>query len=135
MKGNIHMRKLFLILLLASSFALAQDTTSSTSSAKNDASATNSKGEVTLQGCLDRSRGDYVLMQTNPAVTYQLQGKGKTKLRNYVGQRVEVTGTKSTSMSTSSDAIAFGGSPAPITISVSSIKTLDAQCSSTPVTR
>ena len=36
-------------------------------------------------------------------MTYELQATGKIKLRRYLGQRVEVTGTESPSMSTSSD--------------------------------
>jgi hypothetical protein len=90
---------------------------------------TNPKGQVTLQGCVDRSRGDYILIQAHPGMTYEIHSTGKIKLRHYMGQQVEVTGTESASLSTSSDAIAFGGSPSPVTLSVKSIKTLAKQCS------
>ena len=45
-----------------------------------------------MQGCVSRFSGDYILMKQNPAMTYELQATGKTKLRQYLGQRVEVTG-------------------------------------------
>jgi hypothetical protein len=120
------MVRLAFFVILSTSFLLAQSDTSNTTSKENSDA---SKGTVTVQGCVDRSRGDYILVKQNPPVTYELQGTGKTKLRDYLGQRVEVTGTKATSQSTSSDAIAFGGSPAPVTIKVNSIKTLAKECS------
>jgi len=120
------MARLAFFLVLSTSFLVAQyDNSNTTSKDNSDAS----KGTVTVQGCVDRARGDYILVQQNPGMTYELQGAGKTKLRNYMGQRVEVTGTKTTSMSTSSDALATGGSPAPVTIKVTSIQTLAKECS------
>ena len=74
------MKKLGVALLLSGSFLLAQDTNS------GDASQRNSKvrkGEITVQGCVGRSSGDYVLTKQNPAMTYELQATGKTRLRNY----------------------------------------------------
>jgi len=121
------MARLAIFLMLCSSFLLAQT---------KDSQSTNSSsgsGTVTVTGCVDRSRGDYVLIQQNPANTYELQGTSKEKLRNYLGQRVQITGTKFASMSTSSDAMASGGSPSPITIRVTSIKTISKECTERPV--
>jgi hypothetical protein len=115
------MSKLIFALLLSSSFLLAQDN--------------NPKGQVTLQGCVSRSSGDYVLMKQNPDVTYELQASNKIKLSKYLGQRVEVVGKESPSMSTSSDTSARSGSPSPVTVTITSIKTLDKECSESPVSR
>src|SRR5271169_4681917 len=114
------MRKLWFTLLLSSSFFLAPGSSSSQDK--------DSKGEVTVQGCVSRSSGDYTLTQTDPVKTYELQATGKTKLGKYLGQQVEVTGTKSPSLSTSSDSMAKMGSPAPTTLTVTSIKTIAKQC-------
>jgi hypothetical protein len=81
-----------------------------------------------VQGCVGRSSGDYILMKQDPGMTYELQATGKTKLRQYLGQQVEVTGTESPSMSTSSDTSARAGSPSPVTLTVTSIKTIDKEC-------
>jgi hypothetical protein len=122
--GGISINKLFFALLFSSSFLLAQDNT-----AMSQDNSADSKGQVVLQGCVSRSSGDYTLMKQNPAETYELQATNKIKLKHYLGQRVEVTGTKSASMSTSSDAIARMGSPSSVTFTITSIKTLDKDCS------
>jgi hypothetical protein len=116
------MKKLFFALLLASSFLLAQDST-------GQGTSKTSKGQVTIQGCVSRSSGDYILMKEDPAVTYELQPSNKIKLSRYLGQRVEVVGTESPSMSTSSDTSARSGSPSPETLTITSIKTLAKECS------
>ena len=113
------MRKLLFAVLLSSSFLIAQDS----------APAKDSKGQVTVRGCVSRASGDYTLIKQNPAMTYELQGTHKIKLSHYVGQRVEVTGSTSPSLDTSSDAIARTGSPSPVTLTITSIKTLDKDCS------
>jgi len=119
------MRKLWIVLLLSGSFLLARD---SNSNSPCQHSSKASKGEVTVQGCVGRSSGDYILMKQDPGMTYELQATGKTKLRQYLGQQVEVTGTESPSMSTSSDTSARAGSPSPVTLTVTSIKTIDKEC-------
>jgi len=124
------MGKICFLLLLSSSFLLAQD---SNSSAMSQGNSKHSKGEVTVQGCVGRSSGDYILTKQNPGMTYELQGTGKIKLRQYLGQRVEVTGTQSPSMSTSSDAITKTGAPASTTLTISSIRTIAKECSVRPV--
>jgi hypothetical protein len=120
------MRNLWFVLLLSGSFLLAQDSSPSTTSQHKSKA---SKGEVTLQGCVGRSSGDYVLIKQDPAMTYELQATGKTKLRQYLGQRVEVTGKESPSMSTSSDSLTRTGSPSSVTITITSIKTIAKECS------
>jgi hypothetical protein len=74
-------------------------------------------------------------MKQNPAVTYELQATNKIKLSKYLGQRVEVVGKESPSMSTSSDNSARSGSPSPVTVTITSIKTLDKECSEASVSR
>jgi hypothetical protein len=118
------MRTILCVLLLSGSFLLAQDSNTK-----------DSHGQVTVQGCVSRSNGDYTLMKQDPAVTYELQATGKTKLRHYLGQRVEVTGKESPSMSTSSDSMARMGSAAPVTLTITSIRTLDKDCSVRDVNR
>ncbi|MGO9085563.1 MAG: hypothetical protein ACLQBK_10075 [Candidatus Sulfotelmatobacter sp.] len=87
------------------------------------------KDEVTVQGCVSRSSGDYILFRQDPGVTYELEASGKMRLRDYLGQRVEVTGPESPSLGTSSDAMTRTGSASPVTITVSSIRTIAKECS------
>jgi len=89
----------------------------------------NDSKQVTVQGCVAKASGDYVLQKQNPAMTYELQATGKIKLSHYLGQRVEITGTTSPSMSTSSDAIEKMGAPSPVTLTASSIRTISKECS------
>jgi hypothetical protein len=119
-------------LLLSGSFLLAQDGAPANTS-KVDSK--DSKGQVTLQGCVSRSNGDYILMKQDPGVSYELQATGKTRLRKYLGQRVEVTGSESPTLSSSSDAMNKVGSAAPVTLTVTSIRTLDKECSEHDVSR
>jgi hypothetical protein len=74
-------------------------------------------------------------MKQDPAVTYELQGTHKIRLRNYLGQRVEVTGNESATMASSSDAMNKVGSAAPVTLTITSIKTIDKECSARDVSR
>jgi hypothetical protein len=125
------MRKVWFVLLLFSgSFLLAQDSNSSTMSQDN---SKKSKGEVTVQGCVGRASGDYILTKQNPGMTYELQATGKIKLRQYLGQRVEVTGKESPSMSTSSDSLTKTGSASSVTLTITSIKTVAKACTAPSV--
>ena len=119
------MKTFLCALLLSGSFLLAQDSYPAGTSQQD---AKDSKGQVTVQGCVGRSSGDYVLTKQNPAMTYELQGTHKIRLRNYLGQRVEVTGSESPTMSTSSDAMNKTGSAASVTLTVTSIRTIDKEC-------
>jgi hypothetical protein len=119
------MRNLLFVLLLSGSFVLAQDNKPNKPSEQK---AKVSKGQVTVRGCLGTSSGDYVLVKENPATTYELQSTGKIKLRQYLGQLVEVTGKESPSLSTSSDVLTRSGSPSAVTLAITSIKTIRKQC-------
>jgi hypothetical protein len=125
-KRRISMKKMcFAIMLLSGSFLLAQDTYPASNTRQE---VTDSKGQVTVRGCVGRSSGDYVLIKQNPPMTYELQGSHKIRLSRYLGQRVEVTGNESPTMSSSSDAMNKTGSAAPTTVTVTSIRTLDKDC-------
>jgi hypothetical protein len=119
------MRKFLFVLLLSSSFLSAQD---NNSNAASEQKSKNAKGEVTVQGCVGRLSGDYVLTKQDPAITYELQATNKIRLRKYLGQRVEVTGSEAPTMSTSSDALTKMGSASPVTITITSIKTISKEC-------
>jgi len=84
------------------------------------------KGQVTVQGCVSRQSEDYILTQSDPGNSYVLHAADNIKLGQYLGQQVKVTGTKSPTMSDSSDA---GRSPSSVTLTVSSIKTVSKECS------
>jgi hypothetical protein len=118
------MRTILCTLLLSGSFLLAQN--SSSPNPKQDNSK-DSKGQVTVQGCVSRASGDYILMKQDPAVTYELQSTHKIKLSNYLGQHVEVTGSESPTMATSSDSMRRSASP--VTLTITSIRTIDKECS------
>jgi len=88
------------------------------------------KDQVTVRGCVSKLNTDYILTQPDQGNSYELQGSGKVKrLGPYLGQQVEVTGIQSPSMSTSSDFLARTGSASPVTITVTSIKTIAKRCS------
>jgi hypothetical protein len=125
------MKALLVVLLLSGTFLVAQDN----SGANSGSGKSKSNDDVTITGCVSRFNGDYVIMKTDPGVSYELQGSSKIRLKNYLGQRVEVTGTKSTTLSSSSDAMAKEGSAAPVTLTVRSIKTIDHTCSERDVGR
>ena len=119
------MRKLWYVLLLSSGILLAQN---NNPSATSQHKPRGSKGELTVQGCVGRFSGDYILTKQDPAITYELQTTGKIKLRQYLGQWVEVTGSEGPSMSTSSDALTKTGSASAVTLTITSIKTVAKEC-------
>jgi hypothetical protein len=114
--------------LLIASFVFAQSDQPVRSDQPSDNH--NQNGEVTVRGCVTMLNGDYALTKQDPGNTYQLQKSDNVKLRSYLGQRVEITGTKSTTMPTSEDAINRMGSASPVTIKVKSIKTISKECRS-----
>lgn len=88
------------------------------------------KGDITLQGCVSRAAGQYILMQADPATTYKLEsGKGDIKLDPHLGEQVEVTGWESPSLSTSSECLSMDGSSSSMMLMVTSIRTLEKRCS------
>jgi hypothetical protein len=82
-------------------------------------------GQVTVQGCVSRLSGDYVLTQSDPGNSYVLHSANGVKLGHYLGQQVKVTGTKSVTLNDASDA---GRSSSPTTITVNSISTVSKEC-------
>jgi hypothetical protein len=124
-RGDISMKNIWVVLLLLSSLLLAQE---SNPSATSQPKSKDAKGQVTIQGCVGKFSGDYILTKQDPGITYELQATGKTKLRHYLGQRVEVTGTEAPSMSTSSDALTKTGSASSVTLTITSIKTISQEC-------
>jgi hypothetical protein len=121
------MRILWIVFLLCGGFLLAQDNAAKTSSAKD------SRGQVIVTGCVSVSNGDYILMKQD--LSYQLQPPRKMRLKNYLGHRVEITGTTSPTLSTSSDAINKVGSASSLTLNIRSIKTLNSECSERAVSK
>jgi hypothetical protein len=119
------------VLLLSGSLVLAQNNAPADNSHQDTKDA---KGQVTVRGCVSRSNGDFTLMKTNPGVTYELHGRHGIKLAHYLGQRVEVTGSESPSLATSSDSMTRTNA-SPVTLTVTSIKTLDKDCSVSDVSR
>jgi hypothetical protein len=89
------------VLVIWASVLLAQD--SNPPNGTNQANSGPAKGQITVQGCIGRSSGDYVLTKQDPGMTYELQASGKIRFRPYLGQRVEVTAKQSPSLSTSSE--------------------------------
>jgi hypothetical protein len=88
--------------------------------------AKGNEGKITVQGCVSRAAGDFILMQSDPANSFVLQPTRKIKLEPYLGQQVEVTGSESPTMSTSSNFRRRPGSP--VTIVVDSINTISKRC-------
>jgi hypothetical protein len=84
-----------------------------------------SQGQVTVQGCVSRSSGDYILMQADPGNSYVLHSANHVKLGRYLGQQVKVTGTKSSTLNDSSDA---GRAATSTTLMVNSISTISKEC-------
>jgi hypothetical protein len=105
--------------------AVAQDASSSAASQDR---ARKSKDQITATGCVSKQNTDYILTQANRGNSYELQGSRNIRLKSYLGQRVEVTGTQAPSMSTSSDYLARSGSASPVTITVTSVKTIAKTC-------
>jgi hypothetical protein len=121
------MKFVLFALLFSATFAVAQDNTPGVATPDN---SKHEKNWVTVQGCVSRASGDYVLIKTDPANTFELQASGKIHLHDYLGQRVEITGPKSATLSSSSDTLNRTGSASPVTISVKSIKTINKECPS-----
>jgi len=123
-------KTIILLAVLGVSFSAVSQTMNSTQSrAVDQRHSKKSKNEITVRGCLSRSQTDYILMQPDQGNSYEVERSRKLRLGPYLGKEVEVTGTESPSMSTSSDFLARTGSASPITIRVNSIKTISQRCS------
>ena len=84
--------------------------------------------DVAVQGCVQKTSGQFVLVQNDPATTYKLEsGHRKIKLDRYLGQQVEVAGWESPSLSTSSEHLSRTTASS-LTLMVTSIKAISKQC-------
>lgn len=133
------MRRLLLllsVLLLGACWAVAQDSTSQTSSNSSETSASSGQtssatasGATTVQGCLSGSSGNFTLTDKN-GNAYQLTGD-TAKLSEHVGHEVKVTGTSSSASTASGTASATAGAAGNSqTLEVSSIKHISKTCQS-----
>lgn len=133
------MRRLLLllsVLLLGACWAVAQDSTSQTSSNSSETSASSGQtssatasGATTVQGCLSGSSGNFTLTDKN-GNAYQLTGD-TAKLSEHVGHEVKVTGTSSSASTASGTASATPGAAGNSqTLEVSSIKHISKTCQS-----
>jgi hypothetical protein len=132
------MRQIFLllsILLLGLSWAVAQDSTGSTSSAPSSSgqtSRTGAGGQMTVEGCLSGSNGNFTLTDKN-GMSYQLTGD-TAKLSEHVGHEIKVTGTSgsaATGASGSTEPSGTAGSAgAGQSLQVTSVKHVAKSCKS-----
>jgi cellobiose phosphorylase len=131
LRGVCEMAKttILLTVLCVSLAAMSQTTDSNQSEGADQHHSKTNKNEITARGCVTKQNSDYILTQAEEGNSYELQGSGKLRLKRYLGQEVEVSGVSSPSMSTSSDFLARTGSPSPVTITVTSVKTIAKQCS------
>jgi hypothetical protein len=120
------MRQTMLLVLLVSASLIAAQDNNLPKGATLDNSKP-SKGQITVEGCVTRSNGDYTLVKPDPGMTYELHSTGKTNLSHYLGKQVHVTGTTSPSLRTSSDSLE-GRTPSSVTLTVTTIRTVATEC-------
>ncbi len=127
------MRHLLLVsmLLLGTSWALAQYSSPSATSqtGSSQATAESAGGQQMIKGCLSGSDGSYTLTDNN-GQSYRLTGD-TAKLSDHVGHEMKVTGNvSSASASTSGENAngAMGQSGAAQTIDVTSFKHISKTC-------
>ena len=132
------MRQLLLfvsVLLLGLSWSVAQSSTSSSPSSKTASSAqssdpssgqtsrTGTSGQMTVEGCLSGSSGNFTLTDKN-GMSYQLTGD-TAKLSEHVGHEVKITGTSGSSTGSASATAGAGH-----TLEVTSVKHISKTCKS-----
>ncbi|HKV82848.1 MAG TPA: hypothetical protein VJP02_32165 [Candidatus Sulfotelmatobacter sp.] len=132
------MRQIFLllsILLLGLSWAVAQDATTqgSTSSAPSSNSGQTSRtgdgGQMTVEGCLSGSNGNFTLTDKS-GTSYQLTGD-TAKLTEHVGHEIKVTGTSASAGAGASGSTEPSGTAgAGQALQVTSVKHISKTCKS-----
>jgi DNA polymerase III alpha subunit len=119
------MLTLALVLLVSAAWLQAQEQYPQTGSSQSEATAS---GQITVQGCLQGSNGNYTLTD-NSGTTYQLQGD-TSKLSAHIGHEVQITGsTSSSSAASSSTSTAAAGAQQP-TLTVQKMKHISETCKS-----
>lgn len=116
------------MLAICASISLAAQTNPNQPANSDQHQPKKHKDEVTVTGCVSKQNTDYILMQTDPGNSYQLEKSRKLHLARYLGQQVEVTGAEYPTMATSSDYLARSGVASPVTIRVRIIKTVAPRC-------
>lgn len=129
------MRQVFLlisVLLIGLSWAIAQDSTSPRSSSASGSSAqtsrTGSGGQMSVEGCLSGSNGNFTLTDKN-GTSYQLTGD-TAKLSQHVGHEVKVTGTAASAGTGASGSTESSAGGSGQTLEVSSLKHISKTCKS-----
>lgn len=118
------------VLLLGLSWAVAQDNTSSSpsSSASSGQTSRTSSGQMTVEGCLSGSNGNFTLTDKN-GMSYQLTGD-TAKLSEHVGHEIKVTGTSGSSTGAESSTGAASGAGGSQSLQVTSMKHISKTCKS-----
>ena len=129
----MKMKKMTLLAVLFAVSSLMAQSGLGQSSGANKRHSKSPKGEVTVQGCLSTTAGDYTLMQTDPGNTYELDSR-KIKLGSHLGEQVEVTGWERPSLATSSDILTRNGAASSVTIMVESIRMIGKKCTLREIT-
>ena len=133
--GGFNMRKLFLlvsVLLLGLSWAIAQDSTgqgsSTASGSSGQTSRTGAGGQMTVEGCLSGSNGNFTITDKN-GTSYQLTGDN-AKLSEHVGHEVKVTGTSGSAGAAASGSTESSAAGTGQTLQVTSVKHISKTCKS-----
>src|SRR5258708_32845328 len=99
------MKQTVLLVLLVSASIIAAQDNNPPKGATSDNSRP-SRGQMTVEGWVSRSNGDYTLVKPDPAKTYDLDPTGETRLSHSLAHQVQLTGTTSPSCALSSDSLA-----------------------------
>jgi hypothetical protein len=122
------------VLLLGTAWVMAQSgqnqssPSDQTPGAQGDMSATSSGSNVTVQGCLSGSDGNYMLTDKS-GTAYQLTGD-TTKLADHVGHEIKVTGSTSAAAGTPSSGGTDTTGASKQDLQVSSFKHVSKTCTS-----
>jgi hypothetical protein len=123
------------VLLLGTTWVMAQNDqapaspSAQTTPTQSDATPTSSGGNMTVQGCLSGSDGNYMLTDKNGTI-YQLTGD-TAKLADHVGHEVKITGAASgDAMSPSGGEAGDTAGASKHTLQVSSMKHVAKTCTS-----
>jgi Protein of unknown function (DUF5818) len=130
-----HLLLLLSVLLLSVSWVAAQsdqgDRSQTGSSSAGQEKSANTGNQMTVQGCLSGSEGNYTLTDKS-GNTYQLTGD-TAKLSEHVGHEIKVSGTATTATTSSggsSGAMGQSSGSSQKAIEVSSVKHMTKTCQS-----